>query len=158
VARTTAGRRLTGGAIAGLLLIALAGIGAAGSGGKPGISQYGNPWVWLQVGPVTVKAEAVRTPERLYLGLSHRQALPAGQGMLFFMPEKQVQVFCMRGMLLPLDLIWIDDGRVAGITPDVPPTFPGDLQSPQPVNFVLEVPGGFAAKYGIRVGDRVQWE
>ena len=45
--------------------------------------------------------------------------------MLFFMPAKEVQVFCMREMRIPLDLIWISDGRVAGITRNVPATFPG---------------------------------
>jgi uncharacterized protein len=146
--------------IAGLLLLAaLAGpaSGAVGDGG-PGVSEHGNPWVRVTVGKVTVKAEAVRSPERLYLGLSGRTALPEGQGMLFFMPAKEVQTFCMRGMRLSLDLIWIGDGRVAGITRNVPRTFPGDLTSPGPVNQVLEVPGGFADRHGIKAGDRVEWQ
>ncbi|MFZ5447346.1 MAG: DUF192 domain-containing protein [Thermodesulfobacteriota bacterium] len=128
-----------------------------GWAGGQEVSEHGNPWLWVTIGPVKVKAEAVRTPERLYLGLSHRQELPEGQGMLFFMPDTSVQTFCMRGMRFPLDLIWIVDGRVAGITRNVSPTFPGELPSPEPVNFVLEVPGGFADRYGIKVGDRVSW-
>ena len=110
------------------------------------------------MGKVTVQAEAVRTPERLYLGLSHRKELPEGRGMLFFMPEKEVQTFCMRGMRIPLDLIWISDGRVAGLTRNVPATFPGDLISPAPVSHVLEVPGGFADRHGIKAGDPVRWQ
>jgi uncharacterized membrane protein (UPF0127 family) len=39
----------------------------------------------------------------------------------------------------------------------VPPTFSGDLTSPKPTNFVLEVPGGFTVKYGVKIGDQVQW-
>jgi uncharacterized protein len=72
------------------------------------------------------------------------------------MPAKEVQSFCMRGMRLPLDLIWISDGRVAGITRNVPPTFRGSLTSPAPVDQVLEVPGGFADRYGIKTGDPVR--
>jgi uncharacterized protein len=141
--------------IAGLLLAALLGL-AAGARGEE-VSEYGNPWLWVTVGQVTVKAEAVRTPERLYLGLSHRRELPEGQGMLFFMPRQEVQTFCMRGMNFPLDLIWISEGRVAGLSRDVPPTFPGNLSSPGPVDYVLEVPGGFAEKFGVKVGDPVKW-
>ena len=129
---------------------------AAGAGGQ-GVSKQGNSWVRMTVGPVKVQAEAVSTPPRLYLGLSNRPGLPEGRGMLFFMRDKKVQIFCMRGMRFPLDLVWIVDGRVAGITRNVPPTFTGELSSPVPVNYVLEVPGGFAAKSGIKVGDRVSW-
>jgi len=144
---------------AGLLLAAMAGLaGLAGLAGGQEVSEHGNPWVWVSLGKVTVQAEAVRTPERLFLGLSYRQELPEGRGMLFFMPETEVQIFCMRGMLIPLDLIWISDGRVAGLTRNVPPTFPGNLTSPAPVSHVLEVPGGFADRHGIKAGDRVRWQ
>jgi uncharacterized membrane protein (UPF0127 family) len=151
----TVGRNRTIEVIAGLLLAAL--LGLAGWARGQEVSQYGNPWVWVSLGRVTVKAEAVRTPARLYLGLSYRRQLPEGQGMLFLMPEKKEQTFCMRGMRFPLDFIWINQGRVAGITRNVPPTFAGDLNSPGPVGQVLEIPGGFAQKYGVRVGDRVRW-
>ena len=135
-------RNLSAWLMAGLLLAALAGP-AAGEGGDggPEVSEHGNPWVRVTVGGVTVKAEAVRTPERLYLGLSGRRELPEG-----------------RGMHLPLDLIWISDGRVAGITRNVPRTFPGNLCSPALVTHVLEVPGGFADRHGLKAGDRVGWQ
>jgi uncharacterized membrane protein (UPF0127 family) len=148
----TVSRGRMAGVMAGLLLAALAGM----AGGQE-VSEYGNPWVWVRVGQVTVKAEAVRTPAQLYQGLSHRRELPEGRGMLFFMPEKQMQTFCMRGMRFPLDFIWISEGRVVGLTRNVPPTFRGELTSPAPTNFVLEVPGGFTVKYGLKIGDQVQW-
>jgi uncharacterized membrane protein (UPF0127 family) len=149
-------RNLSAWVMAGLLLTALSGL-AGGAGGQE-VSEHGNPWVRVSLGKVTVQAEAVRTPERLFLGLGYRKELPEGRGMLFFMPETEVQTFCMRGMLIPLDFIWISDGRVAGLTRNVPPTFPGDLTSPAPVSQVLEVPGGFADRHGIKAGDPVRWQ
>jgi len=149
-------RNLSVWVMAALLLTVVS--GPAGSAGGPEVSEHGNPWVWVSLGKVTVQAEAVRTPERIYLGLSYRRELPEGRGMFFFMPEKEVQTFCMRGMRLPLDLIWISDGRVVGVTRDVPATFPGELISPAPVDQVLEVPGGFADRHGIKTGDRVRWQ
>ena len=146
-------RNLSAWGMAALLLTALFG----GAGGQE-VSEQGNPWVRVSLGKVTVQAEAVRTPERLYLGLSYRSELPEGRGMLFFMPVKEVQSFCMRGMRLPLDFIWISEGRVAGLTRNVPATFPGLLNSPAPVTHVLEVPGGFADRHGIKTGDRVEWQ
>ncbi len=120
-------------------------------------SPYGNPFTWVRIGPVQVKAEVVQSPEKLYQGLSHRKNLPAGRGMLFLMPETAVQTFCMRGMQFPIDIIWIAHGKVAGLNKNVSPQFPGTLRSPEAVNFVLEVPGGVADKHGIKVGDPVNW-
>jgi uncharacterized membrane protein (UPF0127 family) len=146
-------RNLSAWVMAGMLLAAL-----SGPAGGQEVSEYGNPWVWVTIGKVTVQAEAVRTPERIYRGLSYRKELPDGRGMLFFMPAKEVQVFCMRGMRFHLDLIWISAGKVAGLTRNVPPTFPGNLTSPAPATHVLEVPGGFAGRHGIKAGDRVRWQ
>jgi uncharacterized protein len=138
----------------GVLLAVLLGL-AWGAWGQE-VSPHGNPWVWVSIGTVKVKAEAVSNPGKLYLGLSYRRKLPDGQGMLFILPKVEKEVFCMRGMRFPLDLIWIADGKVTGITRNVPATFPGELPSPGPVHYVLEVPGGFADKYGLKTGDRVQ--
>jgi uncharacterized protein len=151
IANRIANRRI----IFGMLLAVL--LGMVCTGVSQEVSGSGNPWVRVTIGKVQVQAEVVRSPDRLYLGLSHRLNLPDGQGMLFFMPATEVQTFCMRGMRFPLDMIWIEGGRVAGITRNVPPTFPGTLTSPEPVNYVLEVPGGFADRYGLKVGDRVNW-
>lgn len=139
----------------GVLLAALLGL-AWGAWGQD-VSPQGNPWVWVRIGTVKVKAEAVSNPEKLYLGLSYRRKLPEGRGMLFILPKVDKEIFCMRGMRFPLDLIWIADGKVTGITRNVPATFPGELPSPGPVKYVLEVPGGFATKYGLKTGDRVRW-
>jgi uncharacterized membrane protein (UPF0127 family) len=137
--------------------LALAGPGA-GLSAAAEMSPYGNPFLWISLGRVKVQAEVVSTPEKRGLGLSQRRGLPEGQGMLFWMPKVEVQHFCMRGMEFPLDFIWIVRGRVVGLAKQVPPTFPGTLSSPEPVNYVLEVPAGFADRYGIRVGDEVKWE
>ena len=78
--------------------------------------------------------------------------------MLFAMPSRAVQVFCMRDMRFPLDFLWLVDGRVAGITKNVPHQDPKILcQSPEPVNYVLEVPAGFCDRHGITDGDPAAW-
>jgi uncharacterized membrane protein (UPF0127 family) len=132
-------------------------LGCASQGWGEERSEYGNPFLWVSVGQVRVKAEVVSTPERLYRGLGYRRELPQGRGMLFMMPQMAVQEFCMRGMQFPIDIIWIVRGAVVGLERNVSPKFTGTLSSPQPVNFVLELPGGFTARYGIKAGDRVSW-
>jgi uncharacterized membrane protein (UPF0127 family) len=122
------------------------------------LSPQGNPYVEVRLGLTQVRAEVVQAPEKIYLGLSHRDFLPEGQGMLFLMPETAVQVFCMRGMKFPLDIIWIREQRVVGLAPQVPADFPGDIPSPEPAAQVLEVPAGFCARHDIQVGDKVTWQ
>ena len=103
-------------------------------------SPFGNPLVRLSVKDVAITAELVNTPAKIYLGLSHRQELPAGRGMLFLMPRSARHAFCMRDMLLPIDIIWIAGGQVADIHHNRSPNAPGVVRPPVPVTQVLEVP------------------
>ena len=126
--------------------------------GADELSEYGNPFIWVKLGQVRVKAEVVSSPEKMYLGLGQRPALPEGRGMLFILPSLEVQSFCMRDMRFPLDFIWLVPGRVAGLTKNVSPQDQqASYDSPEPVNYVLEVPAGFCDRYGVKVGDPVSW-
>lgn len=119
------------------------------------LSPAGNPLVLLRLNQTVVRAEVVFTPDKLYLGLGGRKELPWGQGMLFLLPTFEVQEFCMRGMLIPIDIIWLAGDRVIGFHQRVSPQETGDLRSPGPADAVLEVPAGFVAAAGVRVGDRL---
>lgn len=120
-------------------------------------SAYGNPVTTITLGQVKVKAEVVSSPEKVFLGLGNRKELPPGRGMLFVMPNLEVQVFCMRGMQFPLDLLWLRSGQVVGLALNISLNFPGEIVSPLPVQYVLEVPAGFCEKQGIKVGTPVSW-
>jgi len=123
-----------------------------------GCSEYGNPFTWMTIGKTKVKAEVVNSPEKIYLGLGKRPELPEGRGMLFVMPQREIQEFCMRDMRVPLDFIWLTSGRVAGLTKNVTPQDQqATYKSPVPVNYVLEVPAGFCDRHGIKVGDKAIW-
>lgn len=140
-----------------LLLCIWAGLSGSRVWGQE-YSEYGNPLVRLTVKGVPVLAEVVSTPQKHYLGLSHRRELPEGRGMLFLMSDLKYQVFCMRNMWFPLDIIWIHDGKVAGLHKNLSPEDKGNFRSPVPVRLVLEVPGGFADRHGIKPGDPVVLE
>jgi len=129
--------------------------GAAAAG--PMLAQVGDPTAVVRIGKTTVRAEVVTTPEKLYLGLSGRSRLPWGTGMLFVLPRREVQEFCMRGMLIPIDIIWIDGRQVIGFQENLQPRDRGIFSSPGPADLVLEVPAGFVAKMGVQVGDKVEW-
>ena len=107
-----------------------------------------------------IDVEVVDTPEKQAQGLSGREKIPDKAGMLFYFSEYRVRDFWMKNMLFPLDIIWIDGGKVVGISKNVPipdgeslPTY----SSPSPVSMVLEVNSGFADKNNLKVGDRVDF-
>ncbi|MFW6113125.1 MAG: DUF192 domain-containing protein [Thermodesulfobacteriota bacterium] len=118
-------------------------------------SDYGNPLTTVHVKEIPVEAEVVSSPKKRYLGLSHRPELPEGRGMLFVMGAARRHAFCMRDMRFPIDIIWIADGKVAGLHKELSPNDKGSFRAPVPVPLVLEVPAGFADRYGLEVGDPV---
>jgi len=128
---------------------------AAGASGLPKFSEAGNPIISLRLNQVLVQAEVVSTREKMYLGLSGRRYLAPNTGMLFAMPFPAVQHFCMRDMLIPIDIIWIAQGRIIGFHPNLSPDDPGTFTSPGPVDLVLEVPAGFVAASGLQSGHQV---
>lgn len=104
-------------------------------------------------------ADNMITRER---GLSGRERLEDNEGMLFIFPYSGVQAFWMKDMKFALDMIWIQDDVIVGITENVPPptdenilTLPS-YPSPQSVNKVLEVNAGTASRVGLKVGDKVE--
>lgn len=114
--------------------------------------------IQLQVGSSTLIVEAVTSSESITKGLGEREEI-GSDGMIFFLPDRRVATFWMKGMLFPLDMVWIDGDSVIGVTANIPihasdakfPTY----ASPAEVTQVLELPAGDAQKRGIKAGDQV---
>ena len=91
------------------------------------------------------QVEVAVTPEQQSAGLSGRQNLPPGTGMLMtFEPGKEREVW-MAGMEIPIDIAWIADGQVLQISTLDPCTENRQSlcprwRSPGAVDALLEVP------------------
>ena len=113
------------------------------------------PIAVLRVGETDVVVELARSPVDRHRGLSERPSLPAGHGMLFVYEEAGRPEFTMRDMAFELDLIWIREGHVVGITPSVTttPVYRGQTyRAPEAVDSVLEVASGTARAQGWELG------
>jgi uncharacterized membrane protein (UPF0127 family) len=107
--------------------------------------------------PVTV--ELARSDEEQARGLMYRRELAPEAGMLFLFSETRPRSFWMKNTLLPLDMLFIDDGgRVAGLIERAEPLTTSPQDPGVPSRYVLEVNGGWAARHGVRPGDRVEFE
>ncbi|OHA59255.1 MAG: hypothetical protein A2589_03535 [Candidatus Vogelbacteria bacterium RIFOXYD1_FULL_46_19] len=121
-----------------------------------------------QVGPLVrikhqvIPVEVRRTHAELAAGLSGWPNLPADEGMLFIFPEFSKPAFWMPDMNFPIDMVWIRDGEIVGITANVSNEFdqanPDFYYPPEPINYVLEVNAGFMARSGLTVGDQLTFE
>lgn len=105
--------------------------------------------------PVDVEIAATRDARTR--GLMWRTALPEGTGMLFIFEKDDWLSFWMKNTLITLDMIFIrSDFTIVGIVERAEPKTlsarqPGNAQS----QYVLEVPGGWSEKIGLKPGIKV---
>lgn len=110
----------------------------------------------------TLEVELADTEEKRAKGLSNRNILGPNEGMLFIFASKDVvPSFWMKDMTFPIDIIWINDDKIAEIdkVAEIQANVSDaklKLYTPaKAVDYVLEVNAGFCNKYGIKVGDSV---
>ncbi len=114
------------------------------------------------VGDTEIKVEVAKTNEERAKGLSNREKLEEGSGMLFVFEKNSKPVFWMKDTKIALDIIWINDDKVVGIEKNVQPEpDKKDNQlkkysAPTAIDYVLEVSGGFSDKNNIKTGSTVQ--
>lgn len=103
-----------------------------------------------------INVELAISPEKKYLGLSHRENIPDDFGMLFLFFDKEIRTFVMRDMKFNLDIVFIDENEIVEIYKDLSfEEFNQNIfyKSPVPVDKVLELKGGFCDQNKISVGD-----
>jgi hypothetical protein len=87
-----------------------------------------------------------------------RTELSDTQGMLFpYTAERGLQMW-MHNTYIPLDMLFIRaDGTIARIEEGAEPLSDRVISSGSAVLAVLEIPGGAAARLGIKTGDKVRY-
>ncbi len=110
------------------------------------------------IGDRPLGLEVAQTPEQQAIGLMFRTELPDDRGMLFpIEPVRNVR-FWMRNVLIELDMIFLREGVVQAIIPNVLPCLTENCPNygpDVPVDGVMELRGGRAAELGLKVGDRI---
>ncbi len=112
---------------------------------------------------LTLKVDIAENKASWNQGLSGRNRLPNGEGMLFIFPSPQVGIaFWMKEMQFPIDIIWLREHTIVGITPQVPVPLPGTSDqelirySPEGVvDMVLEVPAGWSGANNVKIGQKI---
>jgi len=106
-----------------------------------------------------IEVELAETDYQQAMGLSFRENLDPGKGMLFIFSTPGIYQFWMKNTLIPLDMVWIDSsGRVVYIEENAQPCQPDYCPTIDPgkiAKYVLEVNGGVTSQIGLEEGDYV---
>lgn len=113
----------------------------------------------IKIDKQTYNVEVASTPEEREIGLMNRNHLDSNTGMFFIFQNVSEVSFWNKNTLIPLDIIWILDNKVKGIS-SLRAISNGSLSvsSPTPVSYVLEIPAGTALRNGIHIGSIVEFK
>ncbi|PIS05234.1 MAG: hypothetical protein COT81_02110 [Candidatus Buchananbacteria bacterium CG10_big_fil_rev_8_21_14_0_10_42_9] len=109
-----------------------------------------------------IEVALAMTPQEIKHGLMGVKHLDENGGMLFVFDDAAPRGFWMKDVLIPLDIIFIDQyGKVVNIVysaepclETICPTYPSEDHA----KFVLEVNGGFAKRHGLAINDTVSFD
>lgn len=110
-----------------------------------------------QGGPRPFAVEVMRDDAGRSRGLMFRRHMAPDHGMLFDFERNEPVTMWMKNTYLPLDMVFIQkDGTVLRVAADTEPLSTAIIPSNGPVQAVLELNAGTAARLGIKPGDRVE--
>jgi uncharacterized membrane protein (UPF0127 family) len=110
-----------------------------------------------------IQAQPMVETSDLLRGMQFRRTLEPDHGMLYFQRPPGKYGYWMYQTLIPLDMIWIDaDHKIVEIVENTPPCKTVASQCPmygghEIAKFVLQLGGGLAKKYGLKLGQQIQF-
>jgi uncharacterized membrane protein (UPF0127 family) len=108
-------------------------------------------------GSVSLAIEVAESDQEKASGLMFRTKLGDGEGMLFAYGKTMEVTMWMRNTYIPLDMVFARaDGVIHRIEAMTEPLSDRVIASQGLVSAVLEIPGGAAARLGIKPGDRLR--
>lgn len=126
-------------------------------------------WAWqnsvksptAKINNRTFKLYIAKSDKDKQVGLSKYKKIESTQGMVFAFPKASYYPFWMKEMKFPIDIIYINDGKIVTIYKNVPipknNLNPPVYNSTAPADTVLEVNAGLSQKYNFKEGDRVNF-
>jgi uncharacterized membrane protein (UPF0127 family) len=114
----------------------------------------------VSLGSKAYRLEVAKTDEARNQGLSGRDSLPPGTGMLFLFDRPDRYSFWMEKMRFPIDIVFLTNGTIVNIAnkvqpPKTPTEPPATVRPLQAFNQVIEIPAGDADALGLKVGQRI---
>jgi uncharacterized membrane protein (UPF0127 family) len=109
----------------------------------------------IQINNINLPVTICATPEKIQKGIQGLESLN-GEGYLFFLKDGE-HSFWMKDCLIPIDIIFIQHGKITNIYPNCQPC--NDENCERYIGFgdmVLEVSSGFCESNDIKKGEPVK--
>ncbi len=120
------------------------------------------PKTTLKIAGQELRVLLADTDEHRHKGWGGAKDMKKYGGMLFVFPNRGSHAMVMRDMNFPLDIVWIDNGEIVDMAPNLPPEkgYTEEQLTPYfarlPSTLVLELPAGFISENGLSIGDTVE--
>lgn len=118
----------------------------------------------LTINTLNIFVEVADTKDKRKKGLSKKDDLPIGEGMLFVFEKSGLYTIWMKDMNFPIDIIWIDENKkIVDIVDNAlvePNTKDRDLKRYIPKAqsiYILEINAGLASLNNLEIGDQVEF-
>jgi uncharacterized protein len=114
-------------------------------------------------GGQVIHVETMISDFEVLRGMMFRTSLASDRGMLFVHPKPEHYTYWMYQTLIPLDIVWLDSNRdIVEMVQDAQPCKTqaskcAQYGGKQISSFVLEIPGGMSRKFGLQLGQRIQF-
>lgn len=125
---------------------------------SPPLEQQAKAVVTFPSSGSTLQLEIAQSNRDRATGLMYRRSLPRNAGMLFPLPHPYIPKIWMKHVNFPLDIIFINQGKIESIVHNAPPCQSSrcPVYSPAvPIDTVLELPNGRAEELKLTVGSKV---
>ena len=115
--------------------------------------------VTAQIGKEEFKLEVADTDATRIQGLSERDSIASGTGMLFVFNTDGNWRMVMRQMRFPIDIAWLDaNKKIVHIKHNATPAeYPEEYKADIPTRYVIEVPSGTFNRLNVQEGDSISF-
>lgn len=107
----------------------------------------------------SIDAEIADNDDERTQGLMYRKSMDDSKGMLFIFQREEHQSFWMKNTIMSLDIMYINSNKeIVKIYKSTTPFSENSLPSEKPATYVVEVAAGFSDRYGVKEGDKINFQ
>jgi uncharacterized membrane protein (UPF0127 family) len=108
---------------------------------------------------INLNVKIADTQAKRQQGLMFVEEMAEKDGMIFIFEIEEMRRMWMKNTLIPLDMLFVGSNKeILNIKENAQPQSLDIIFSVAPAKYVVELNGGFVAKYGVKIGDKIEFK